>query len=312
MSLIETCISFALANPNYLFSTGLLLNCVATPLYLWKTQNSKIVLVSLLHFVVLYAAAFITVGTDKSLYKDKWVALPLAKKTRISRNTSLYSFRLKYPFETLHIPLGYHLAVRVTINGERLVRYYTPVNVPNTQGHLELVVKTYKYGVVSKYFDKLKIGQCVEFKGPLGELEYDQDTATELGIIAGGSGITPVLQVLQEIIPSPEDLTHISLIYANETEDDILMKSQLDHMAKEYPHFKVHYVIHKPNGKWGGDVGYVTLEEMKRYLPKQAEDHRLLICGPPKMNEMVLNYAKELGWSNGFHKGNGSDKVFVF
>ncbi|MBD4937282.1 hypothetical protein GUF79_14495, partial [Xanthomonas citri pv. citri] len=77
-------------------------------------------------------------------------------------------FKLKYPFETLHIPMGYHLAARVTINGERLVRYYTPVNVPNTEGLLELVVKTYKHGTVSKYFDKLKIGQYVEFKGPLG------------------------------------------------------------------------------------------------------------------------------------------------
>lgn len=117
---------------------------------------------------------------------------------------------------------------------------------------------------------------------------------------------------MNEIITVPEDLTKVSLLYANETENDILLKDELDEMAEKYPHFQVHYVVHYPSDRWTGDVGYITKDQMNRYLPEYSEDNRLLICGPDGMNNLALQYAKELGWKVNSTRSSGDDQVFVF
>lgn len=52
-------------------------------------------------------------------------------------------------------------------------------------------------------------------------------------MIAGGSGITPMLQIIQAIHKDLEDTTEVYLLYANNTENDILMRGQLDALAKQ-------------------------------------------------------------------------------
>ena len=132
--------------------------------------------------------------------------------------------------------------MRVFIDDKEEIRYYNPISSKLDTGHFDLLIKSYADGKVSKYFAGLKPGDTVEFKGPIGELHYAPNSSKALGIVAGGSGITPVLQMLNEIITVPEDLTKLSLIYANDTENDILLKDELDEMSEKYPHFEVHYV----------------------------------------------------------------------
>ena len=57
--------------------------------------------------------------------------------------------------------------------------------------------------------------------------------------IAGGSGLTPMLQVAQEVTRNPEDKTEVTLVFANVSEDDILLRKELDDMAKKHKNFKV-------------------------------------------------------------------------
>ena len=57
--------------------------------------------------------------------------------------------------------------------------------------------------------------------------------------IAGGSGLTPMLQIAQEVVRNPEDKTEVTLVFANKSEDDILLKKELDDMARKHRNFKV-------------------------------------------------------------------------
>lgn len=57
--------------------------------------------------------------------------------------------------------------------------------------------------------------------------------------IAGGSGLTPMLQIAQEVVRNPEDKTEVTLVFANKTEDDILLRKELDAMARKHKNFKV-------------------------------------------------------------------------
>jgi len=107
-------------------------------------------------------------------------------------------------------------------------------------------------------------------------------------------------------------LENISLIYANETVDDILLKNELDEMAKKHPHFQIHYVLHHPPKGWQGERGYITKRMLQKYLPQYNKHHKMLVCGPLEMDELVLRFSKELGWNKGFQKSKSNDKVFVF
>ena len=248
----------------------------------------------------------------QSLFPDRWTALELEDQTLISKNTALYRFRLKTKIETLNIPAGHHVAVRVPIDGEQVVRYYNPISSKIEAGYLDLLVKSYPNGVVSKYFASLQTGMTVDFKGPMGIFNYVPNSYKTLSIVCGGSGITPVLQILNEVITVPEDFTKIYVIYANDTEKDILLKEELDEMAEKYPNFEIHYVVRHPKQNWDGESGLITMDQMNRYLPPYSEDNRLIICGPEPMERLVLEHATQLGWKQDGSASFADDQVFVF
>lgn len=255
---------------------------------------------------------FFAYSRQQSISSSRWTPLELEDQTIISKNCAIYRFKLNTSFETLDIPIGNHLSVKARINGVDEIRHYTPISSKLDAGYFDIIVKSYVDGKVSKFFAGLKPGNTVNFRGPVGRFKYSPNSSKVIGMIAGGTGITPMLQVLNAIITTPNDFTKVSLIFANETENDILLKDELDEIASKYPNFEVHYILNKPSTSWIGDIGYVSKEHMTKYLPEPSPDNRLLICGTQPMKKMLLLYAKELGWSEGTLKSDPNDQVFVF
>lgn len=247
-----------------------------------------------------------------SLHSVKWNDFELIDKTIVSKNCAIYRFKLNHDDEVLDIPVGHHLACCFTIDGKDEIRYYTPILNKFDAGFFDILVKSYPTGNVSKRLAMLREGQTAKFRGPVGRLQYKTNMAKEIGLIAGGSGITPILQVITEIITTPHDTTKISLIYANETLNDIVLKSEIDEIAKRYPNFSVHYTLSTPPENWDGDVGFVSEEMIKKYLPSPSQDSRLFICGPPGMKQLLLDISHKLGWEKGTMKSPPEDQVFCF
>merc|ERR1711920_876672 len=98
-------------------------------------------------------------------------------------------------------------------------------------------------GKGSLFLDSKSVGDEIEISGPIGVNEYlgkgtfklpGRTIATKsVGMLAGGTGLTPMLQVVQASLRDPADQTKFSLIYANKTEDDILCKDLLDQAAAD-------------------------------------------------------------------------------
>jgi cytochrome-b5 reductase len=80
------------------------------------------------------------------------------------------------------------------------------------------------------------------------------------GMIAGGTGITPMLQIIRAVVRgrAAGDKTEVDLIFANVSAQDILLKEDLDALAKEDDKIRIHYVLDNPPENWTGGVGYVT------------------------------------------------------
>lgn len=289
---------------------GLLVAGVALTTYL--SGEKKILILLPLFISFLLFRAYRAYNRSVSISSERWTSLELEDQTVVSKNTAIYRFKLKTSFETLDFAPGRHLAVKVPIEGNDEIRFYSPISPRNAPGYFDLMIKSYVDGKVSKYFASLSTGQTVDFMGPVGTLNYEPNSSKAIGIIAGGSGITPVLQVLNEVMTTPEDETKISLIYANEAENDILLKAELDEMAENFPNFEVHYVLRQPKGEWEGSIGLVTEELMRAYLPEPSDEHRLLVCGPEAMNKMVTGFAADLGWKFTGLNCKGDEQVFVF
>ena len=66
--------------------------------------------------------------------------------------------------------------------------------------------------------------------------------------VLGGTGITPMLQLIRQVFRDKNDRTCLSLLFANQTEDDILLREELEEVQKEYPErFKLWYTVDRPN-----------------------------------------------------------------
>ncbi|KAK6132365.1 hypothetical protein DH2020_033886 [Rehmannia glutinosa] len=210
----------------------------------------------------------------------------------------------------LGLPVGKHIFVCATIDEKLCMRAYTPSSDVDAVGYFELVVKIYFGGVhpkfpngglMSQYLDSIELGQFIDVKGPLGHIEYTgrghfsvhgkQKFAKKLAMIAGGTGITPIYQVMQAILKDPEDETEMYVVYANRTEDDILLRDELDAWADKYPErVKVWYVVQESIKEgWKYSLGFVTENVLREHIPAASEYSLVLACGPPPMMQFAVN-----------------------
>ena len=84
--------------------------------------------------------------------------------------------------------------------------------------------------------------------------------------------MTPCMQVLKEVLKNPEDKTEITFIFANVTEEDILLRKELDSLTSKHKNFKVHYLLNNPPKDWKGLSGSTNAEVIKKYLPPPSSD----------------------------------------
>ena len=73
-----------------------------------------------------------------------------------------------------------------------------------------------------------------------GPAQPAEESLCLTGMLAGGTGITPMYQTARVILKDPKDATRLSLIYGNLSEKDILIKDLLDELTQSYPDRSVH------------------------------------------------------------------------
>ncbi|KAN0100185.1 hypothetical protein V8E55_000169, partial [Tylopilus felleus] len=179
-------------------------------------------------------------------------------------------------------------------------RPYTPVSPPDLEGELAFVIKKYETGNVSKYIHSLKPGDKLAIKGPLPKWPWKMNEFDEVGLIGGGSGITPLFQILQHTLADKNNKTKFKLIFANMTEADILLREEFDAMKKKYPtNFDVVYVLDKPPANWKGPTGYVNGDLIKQHIapPSLNNQVKIFVCGPPP--QLISLAGKKDGFKQG-------------
>jgi cytochrome-b5 reductase len=217
--------------------------------------------------------------------------------------------------------------IKANIKGKEEMRQYTPITSDEHMGYFDLIIKVYFAGVhpkfpeggkLTQYMEAMKIGDTIDVMGPKGRFHYvgrgkytiggaaRSGSFKKLGMVAGGSGITPMLQVLRAIVRDPEDKTQVWLLFGNQTEADILCRKEIEEYARDYPgRFQYAYTLDRPPAGWTGQSGFVDDKMLETTMPPPGPDTFITLCGPPPMVNMACKpNLKKLG--------HADENVFAF
>jgi len=257
--------------------------------------------------------AYMAAAPPVALSPSEFRKFKCVKVERLTANTNKYVFELP-DGGVPGLTVASCLVCKVNIDGADVIRPYTPTTGDETPGSMELVVKVYDQGKVSKAFGDLKVGGSMEMKGPFKKFEYKPNDKKEIGMVCGGSGITPMYQVIDAIVRNPADKTKVKLVFCNVTQEDIILKGQIDQWAQD-PRVSVTYVLDKPPAGWQGGAGYLNQKMLGAWLPAPSPDNMVYVCGPPPMMNSVSGPKKsaaEQGELAGMLAAMGYSKEQVF
>ncbi|MBA0800407.1 hypothetical protein Gohar_010839 [Gossypium harknessii] len=266
-------------------------------------QSHRVEIVSIAVAVAAVGAAtayylYVSKKPKVCLDPEEFKEFKLVKRTQLSYNVAKFKFALPTPTSVLGLPIGQHMSCRgKDQNGDDVVKPYTPTTLDSDLGYFELVIKMYPQGRMSHHFREMQEGDYLAVKGPKGRFKYQPGQVRAFGMLAGGTGITPMFQVARAILENPKDKTDIHLIYANVAYEDILLKEELDELTSRYPNrMSVYYVLNQPPEGWDGGVGFISKEMIQVHCPAPAEDIKILRCGPPPMNKAMAAHLQALGY----------------
>eukprot|EP00003_Mantamonas_plastica_P008799 TRINITY_DN1782_c1_g1_i2.p1 TRINITY_DN1782_c1_g1~~TRINITY_DN1782_c1_g1_i2.p1 ORF type:complete len:288 (-),score=76.70 TRINITY_DN1782_c1_g1_i2:59-922(-) len=283
-------------------------------------------------------------GSNKCDYLDPKTPkeFSITSITSVKDDVLLIRVALPDPETHLGLPVGYH--VRLVIPLEETPeekhptqRSYTPVSLPWTKGYFDLMIRIYPEGKMSQYLAKKKEGDTLWIKGPGGRFlkgnGYEANMWDSIIMICGGTGITPMLQVMHYILQGTEgkDQTQMRLLFANRTEDQILVKEELDQVLVENPeqvkvsHFltqiKDESELPKSDMEAGNEVFYEgrigeedvrfalmdcgVLDGEKSAKVKEGSNVMVLVCGSLGFNKVYREMLKD-------GLGLGKEQFFVF
>jgi len=257
---------------------------------------------------------------DTFLQSKAWTKAVLSSKKEISADARIFTFTLEHESQTIGLPIGQHLMMRLRdpVTRESIIRSYTPVSEGTDKGVLHVLVKVYfdtekrAGGKMTKALDAIPIGHFVDFKGPIGKFEYLTRGNCTIGskprfikrfiMICAGSGITPIFQVLRAVLSDPEDQTRCLVIDGNRLEQDILCKDDMDMLVRgKEDRCRLLYLLTQPSDGWQGLKGRVGKELLEREVgncvAKNGED-LVLICGPEALEKGVHGFLNNMGWKD--------------
>ncbi|KAJ4364435.1 hypothetical protein N0V83_009029 [Neocucurbitaria cava] len=247
-----------------------------------------------------------------------WNKTLLESKKNVSWDTRVFRFKLDYDEQTLGLPTGQHLMIRLRdpVTREAIIRSYTPISQTTQKGYCDVLIKIYADttekvgGKMTKALDSIPVGHWVDFKGPIGKFEYlgrgrcsvngKEKKVKKFFMICGGSGITPIFQVLRAVMQDKEDATHCTVLNGNRLVEDILCRDDLDMFARENEdRCKLLYTLTQGPEDWTGLRGRIGEGLLKEHCGLADDGESLvLLCGPEALEKSSHKILNEQGWKD--------------
>ncbi len=194
-----------------------------------------------------------------------------------------------------------------SVVSEPVERAYSMANYPEEKGMIMLNVRVASpppgsegipAGQMSSYIFNLKPGDKVTISGPFGEF-FARDTKKEMVFVGGGAGMAPMRSHIFDQLKRLNTDRKISFWYGARSKREMFFVEDFDGLAAENPNFEWHVALSDamPEDEWTGYTGFihnVLFEEFLKNHPA-PEDCEYYMCGPPIMNQSVINMLIDLG-----------------
>ncbi len=263
-----------------------------------------------------------TPNKPEMLSKTVFQKFKCCAKQFISHDTAIFKFKLPSATAKLRIKEGRHVQIAVFISKddgktyEQVVRKYTPVKC-DEKGTFELLVKHYPGGALSTFFHHLILGDEILMRGPFGSFKNGKSVRLmypKTYLFCAGTGLAPMWQILQKNLSKKSrqlEPTTFVLVFSNKTEEDILLRTELELLTVEFPQkLQVFHVLSQetskeknPNFYDAANVFYLykrldaqVIEEELGFADKVDAESRVLICGPDAYCEMIKSTFIQLGF----------------
>lgn len=219
----------------------------------------------------------------------------LAAVSEVVKETEHAStLRFEVPGWPGHQP-GQHVDVRLTAeDGYQAERSYSIASAPERPG-LELTVERIDDGEVSPYLvGELRSGDQIELRGPIGGyFTWTTDDGGPLLLVAGGSGLVPLMAMLRHRAARSSAVEAMLLVSARSLAD-MLYPGELDRLAGNGLTVYRTLTRESPSG-WRGFTRHVDAEMLEAVGPPPSEQPKVFICGPTAFVEHAADALVELG-----------------
>ncbi|WP_050629778.1 ferredoxin reductase [Bradyrhizobium viridifuturi] len=193
---------------------------------------------------------------------------------------------------------GQHVDIRLTAeDGYQAERSYSIASPPEEK-LLTLTVERVDGGEVSSYLlDELRVGDALEFRGPIGRhFIWSRTRGGPIFLVAGGTGITPLMAMLRH---RRRSLAHTpaSLIYSVRSLADAVYRDELDAMAQDDRDLRLVYALTREQpSNWSGHWGRVNEMLLANNSFAREHDPSIFVCGPTGFVESISSMLVKLGF----------------
>jgi ferredoxin-NADP reductase len=211
------------------------------------------------------------------------------------------SLVLDLPDWTTHLA-GQHVDVRLTAeDGYQAQRSYSIASPPEDE-YLMLTVEQIEDGEVSPYLNGvLQVGDQLELRGPIGgyfvwNARDAQNNGSPLLLVAGGSGIVPLMAMIRHRANSKKTVP-TRLLYSSRSYDEVIYREELDRLAANDPSLRViHTLTRRQPGNWTGYRRRIDRLMLTETAWHPSEKPLAYTCGPTALVETVASYLQEFGY----------------
>lgn len=224
-------------------------------------------------------------GVDRytELVDPMWTTEDRASVVRVSRPTqrSVTLWLQPNHARPQSFQAGQYVNITVEIDGRRHTRCYSPANAEGV-GVLELTVTRHDGGVVSEYlYCAAHPGMTVGLSAPAGDFVLPERRPRRLLLIAGGSGITPVMSMVRTLAEDECFDGEVAVLHYVRTLDDACYRGQL----LTLPDVRVRYACTRGTG--GDLTGHLDWSHLAAAMP---DPDAVYVCGPPALVDAVRRH----------------------
>ncbi|KAI8317815.1 ferredoxin reductase-like protein [Martensiomyces pterosporus] len=203
--------------------------------------------------------------------------------------------------------VGEHIHVRAVIGNAKLTRPFTPVMIEAADGIVRphMFIRLYDCHGMSTHFSRLSAGSSLSIRGPVPTSE--NITRAFSGkvcvLVAGGSGIAPIFQLLQfaHVNSSYHD-RRIILAQCARDHTGVWLAKEISQFASEMAGLSYHvFLSQEPHT--GDSIAlpvHVTckrmgLESLRLLVPRDVANGHAVVCGPGTFNQDISSWLDRLG-----------------